>query len=79
MRLDRAHRTINRFRRPFISAIVGVAMAGAALAGQVGADPADDALAKLNELSRQAKDLGSAAVFLSLVYVIFTWLAILIF
>ena len=55
MRLDRAHRTINRFRRPFISAIVGVAMAGAALAGQVGADPADDALAKLNELSRQAE------------------------
>ena len=35
--------------------------------------------AEFNELSRQAKDLGSAAVFLSLGYVIFTWLAILVF
>lgn len=55
MRLDRAHRTINRFRRPFIGVIVGVGMVGALLAGQVNADPADDALAKLNELSRQAE------------------------
>ena len=35
--------------------------------------------AEFNELSRQAKDLGSAAVFLSLGCVIFTWLAILVF
>ena len=35
--------------------------------------------AEFNELSGQAKDLGSAAVFLSLGYVIFTWLTILIF
>ena len=35
--------------------------------------------AEFNELSRQAKDLGSAAVFLSLGFVIFTWLAILVF
>lgn len=35
--------------------------------------------AEYHELSRQAKDLGSAAVFLSLAYVTFTWLAILFF
>ena len=35
--------------------------------------------AEFHELSRQAKDLGSAAVFLSLGYVVFTWLVILFF
>ncbi len=60
MRLDRAHRFISRSRRPLISAIVGVTMLGAALAGHVHADPADDALAKLNELSRQAEQTTEA-------------------
>ena len=35
--------------------------------------------AEFHELSRQAKDLGSAAVFLSLGYVLFTWLVILFY
>lgn len=60
MRLDRAHRTIRQSRRPLISAILGVLVFGAALAGQVSADPADDALAKLNELSRQAEQTTEA-------------------
>ncbi|MAJ54775.1 MAG: diacylglycerol kinase [Gammaproteobacteria bacterium TMED107] len=39
----------------------------------------DRVSAEFHELSRQAKDLGSAAVFLSLGYVIFTWVVILLF
>ena len=43
------------FQRPVIGAIAGITVAAGILAGNVQADPADDALAKLNELSRQAE------------------------
>jgi peptidoglycan DL-endopeptidase CwlO len=43
------------FRRPLAGAIAGLTVFASVLAGSVQADPADDALAKLNELSRQAE------------------------
>jgi peptidoglycan DL-endopeptidase CwlO len=49
-----------RFRRPLISAIVGITVLGGLFTGGVQADPADDALAKLNELSRQAEQTTEA-------------------
>ncbi|MBX7431649.1 peptidoglycan hydrolase RipC [Mycobacterium sp. Y57] len=60
MTLDRAHRSTRRSRRPLISVLAGVAVLGAAFVGQVHADPADDALAKLNELSRQSEQTTEA-------------------
>ena len=42
-------------KRPLIGAISGFIIIAGVLAGNVQADPADDALAKLNELSRQAE------------------------
>ncbi|MGH3674869.1 MAG: peptidoglycan hydrolase RipC [Mycobacterium sp.] len=55
MRLDCTHRTMRGLRRPLIGAIAALTVFGGLLAGNVQADPADDALAKLNELSRQAE------------------------
>ena len=55
MRLDQAHWFTRVFKRPVIGAIAGVTLFAGILATQVQADPADDALAKLNELSRQAE------------------------
>ena len=55
MTLDRTQRTTRGVKRPIICAIAGLALFGGILAGNVQADPADDALAKLNELSRQAE------------------------
>ena len=55
MTLDRTQRTTRAVKRPIICAIAGLALFGGILAGNVQADPADDALAKLNELSRQAE------------------------
>ncbi len=60
MRLDRAHRTIRLVRRPLIGTIVGFAILAGALSGTVQADPADDALTKLNELSREAEQTTEA-------------------
>ena len=60
MRFDRAHRSTRRSWRPVISAIAGFTVFLSVLAGQVHADPADDALAKLNELSRQAEQTTEA-------------------
>ena len=48
------------FQAPVIGAIAGLIFLGAILAGSVQADPADDALAKLNELSRQAEQTTEA-------------------
>jgi peptidoglycan DL-endopeptidase CwlO len=42
-------------KRPILCAICGLTVFGGVLAASVHADPADDALAKLNELSRQAE------------------------
>ena len=42
-------------RKPVVGAVAGFTVFGAVLAGHVQADPADDAMAKLTELSRQAE------------------------
>ena len=60
LRLDRTHRSTRGIRRPVIGAIAGLMVCGGILAGNVQADPADDALAKLNELSRQAEQTTEA-------------------
>ncbi|WP_137148261.1 peptidoglycan hydrolase RipC [Mycolicibacterium sp. CR10] len=60
MRLVRAHRSTRRTWRPVISALAGLTVLVSVLAGQVQADPAADALAKLNELSRQAEQTTEA-------------------
>lgn len=60
MRFDRTHRITRVFKRPVIGAIVGITVVGSALAFDVQADPAADALAKLNELSRQAEQTTEA-------------------
>jgi peptidoglycan DL-endopeptidase CwlO len=46
--------------RCFIGALAGFTVLSGALAANVAADPADDALAKLNELSRQAEQTSEA-------------------
>jgi peptidoglycan DL-endopeptidase CwlO len=43
------------FKRPVAGAVSGLAIFGGVIAANVHADPADDAVAKLNELSRQAE------------------------
>lgn len=60
MRLDRAHRPTSRVKRPVAGAIAGLTVLSGFLAGNVQADPAADALAKLNELSRQAEQTTEA-------------------
>ncbi|HEX2213814.1 MAG TPA: peptidoglycan hydrolase RipC [Mycobacterium sp.] len=60
MRLDRTRLAARRLRRPVISALVGITFLGAIFTTGVQADPADDALAKLNELSRQAEQTTEA-------------------
>ena len=60
MSLHRTHRTICGLKRPVAGAIAGLTILGSALAGNVQADPADDAVAKLNELSRQAEQTTEA-------------------
>jgi peptidoglycan DL-endopeptidase CwlO len=63
LRLSRTHgitRGFHALRRPFITAIAGLTVFASVLAGHVQADPADDALAKLNELSRQAEQTTEA-------------------
>jgi cell wall-associated NlpC family hydrolase len=52
---DRTQRITRGLKRPAIYAITALTLFGGILAGNVQADPADDALAKLNELSRQAE------------------------
>jgi len=47
-------------RRPIVGALAAVVVFGGALAGSSHADPAADALAKLNELSRQAEQTTEA-------------------
>lgn len=60
MRFTRAHRSTRQPWRPVISAIAGLTLLVSVVAGQALADPADDALAKLNELSRQAEQTTEA-------------------
>ncbi|MFC3776898.1 peptidoglycan hydrolase RipC [Mycolicibacterium holsaticum] len=63
MRLDRMQwpaRVFSRLRRPVVGAIASLALLVGMLAGSVQADPAEDALAKLQELSRQAEQTTEA-------------------
>jgi cell wall-associated NlpC family hydrolase len=53
-------RGFQRAKKLLIGAIAGLTVAGSIVAGHVQADPADDALAKLNELSRQAEQTTEA-------------------
>ncbi len=60
MRFDRTHRMTRVFSRPIAGAIAGLILLAGVVTGTVSADPADDALAKLNELSRQAEQTTEA-------------------
>jgi cell wall-associated NlpC family hydrolase len=60
LRLDRKHRKTRSLKRPLVGALAGVTLFAGALAASVHADPANDALAKLNELSRQAEQTTEA-------------------
>ncbi|WP_416276426.1 peptidoglycan hydrolase RipC [Mycolicibacterium sp. J2] len=60
MRPDRTDRPKRGVKRPLAGVIASMVLLGGALAGGVHADPADDALAKLNELSRQAEETTEA-------------------
>ncbi|MFC7675780.1 peptidoglycan hydrolase RipC [Mycolicibacterium sp. GCM10028919] len=60
MSFDRTQRITRGIRRPVAGAIVALAVMSGALAGGVQADPAADALAKLNELSREAEQTTEA-------------------
>ncbi|OHU86393.1 peptidoglycan hydrolase RipC [Mycobacterium talmoniae] len=60
MKLDRTHWTLRVIKRPAVGAISGFVVLSGILATHVQADPADDALAKLNELSRQAEKTTEA-------------------
>jgi cell wall-associated NlpC family hydrolase len=60
LRLDRTHWTMRVLKRSVIGVIAGLTVSGGLLAANVQADPADDALAKLNELSRQAEQTTEA-------------------
>ena len=55
MTLDRTQWITRGLKRPAICAITALTLFGGILAGNVQAEPADDALAKLTELSRQAE------------------------
>ena len=60
MRLDRKQWNTRGIRRPAIGALAGLTILGGQFVGSVHADPADDAVAKLNELSRQAEQTTEA-------------------
>jgi cell wall-associated NlpC family hydrolase len=60
LRFDRTHWMKRVIKRPVVGAIAGLTVFGGILAANVQADPADDALAKLNELSRQAEQTTEA-------------------
>ncbi len=54
------HRTLRGIRRPVIATVAGLTVASGVVAAGVVADPADDALTRLNELSRQAEQTTEA-------------------
>jgi cell wall-associated NlpC family hydrolase len=60
LRLDRTQWITRGFRRSAVGAIAGFTVLASVLTANVQADPADDALAKLNELSRQAEQTTEA-------------------
>ncbi|MCK0173389.1 MULTISPECIES: peptidoglycan hydrolase RipC [Mycobacteriaceae] len=60
MRLDRKQWGIRVLRRPAFAALAGITVLSGVLASGVQADPADDALAKLTALSREAEQTTEA-------------------
>ena len=60
LRFDRKHLFTRVIKRPVIGALVGVLFLSGLLATSVAADPADDALAKLQTLSREAEQTTEA-------------------
>ena len=60
MTLDGSHRKKRLVQRPVIGVVAGAAVLSGMLAANVHADPANDAMAKLNELSRQAEQTTEA-------------------
>ncbi|MBV9639623.1 MAG: C40 family peptidase [Mycobacteriaceae bacterium] len=60
MQLDRLKWVTRCVRRPLIGVITALAISGSVVATTVHADPSDDAMAKLNELSRQAEQTTEA-------------------
>ena len=63
MTFARAHRSTSRSRQTLIRVIASMALVGAMMTGLAGhgyADPADDALAQLRQLSRQAEQTTEA-------------------
>ncbi|MCV7015940.1 C40 family peptidase [Mycolicibacterium madagascariense] len=54
------HRCTRGLRRPIVGALAGLMIAGGVVAGGVHADPSEDAVAKLNQLSRQAEETTEA-------------------
>ncbi|GAY15652.1 peptidoglycan hydrolase RipC [Mycobacterium sp. shizuoka-1] len=57
MSFDRSYLTKRVFKRPLVGGLAGLTVLSCVIAGSVHADPAEDGLAKLNELSRQAEQL----------------------
>ena len=60
MRLGSRHPIARAITRAFVGTLAGFTVISGALAAHVVADPADDATAKLNELSRQAEQITEA-------------------
>ena len=60
MRLDRKHWNTRGIRRPVIGVLAGLTILGGQFASDVQADPAQDPVAKLQELSRQAEQTTEA-------------------
>jgi peptidoglycan DL-endopeptidase CwlO len=60
LRLGFRHPMTRSISRSVVGTLAGLTMLAGALAANVAADPADDALAKLNELSRQAEQTTEA-------------------
>lgn len=60
MKVDRTFLIERVLRRPVVGAVAGITVFAAVITGTVHADPAEDGVAKLNELSRQAEQLTEA-------------------
>lgn len=60
LKLDRTYWTLRAIKRPVVGVLASFTVLAAVLAATVQADPADDALAKLNALSRQAEQTTEA-------------------
>ena len=60
MSLDPTPPRVPWLKRPLIGSVVAAVMFGSLMAGDAGADPAADALARMNELSRQAEQTSDA-------------------